>query len=157
MKHQRGFSLIELLAAAAIMGILAAVAVPVMETTLRREKERALRTALRDIRGAIDAYKAAVDAGRIAKVNGGTGYPPGLVDLAAGVKDLSNPSGPPVFFLRKVPRDPFHPDAKTPAASSWGLRDSASEPDAPKAGKDVFDVYSTSTREGLNGVPYSEW
>jgi general secretion pathway protein G len=157
MKRQRGFSLIELLAAAAIMGILATVAVPVIETTLRRQKERELRTALRDIRSAIDAYKALADAGRIAKDLGDSGYPPSLQDLAAGVKDKQNQSAPPIYFLRRIPRDPFSPDPKAAPVDSWGLRSSASDADAPQAGQDVFDVYSRSSREGLNGVPYAEW
>lgn len=157
MRRHAGFSLIELLAAAAIMGILATVAVPVIETTQRRAKERELRSALRDIRTAIDAYKVAADSGRVAKETGESGYPPNLAELTAGVKNLKDPSGPPLYFLRRIPRDPFSPDPKASAVESWGLRSFDSPPESPKAGKDVFDVYSTSPKEGMNGVPYSDW
>ena len=127
------------------------------ETTQRRAKECELRTALRDIRGAIDAYKAAVDAGKIARQPDESGYPKTLSDLSAGVPDVSSTSGAKLYFLRRIPRDPFNGDRGVAAVNSWRLRSFASPPDAPRDGKDVFDVYSTSTREGLNGVPYSEW
>lgn len=153
----RGFSLIELLAAAAIMGILASVAVPVIETTQRRAKERELRTALREMRNAIDAYKEAADAGRIPKKIGESGYPKKLIDLTAGVVDANSSAGAKVYFLRRIPRDPFYPDRSVPAESTWGLRSFESDADKPREGKDVFDVFSTSNKEGLNGVPYSEW
>jgi general secretion pathway protein G len=156
-KRITGFSLIELLAAAAIIGILATVAVPVMEMTLRRAKERDLRTALREIRNGIDAYKAAADSGKIAKQLSESGYPKQLTDLTAGIKDNSSATGAKIYFLRRIPRDPFNPDRTVTAVDSWGLRSFASDPDQPQPGKDVFDVYSTSTKEGLNGVPYSEW
>jgi len=152
-----GFSLIELLAAAAILGILATVAVPVIETTQRRAKERELRTALRDIRGAIDAYKTAADRGKVSKQLGESGYPKDLATLTAGVVDLTDKSGAKIYFLRRIPRDPFNPDRNTSAAASWGLRSFDSGAEHPRPGKDVFDVYSTSTKDGLNGVPYSEW
>lgn len=152
-----GFSLIELLAAAAILGILAMVAVPVIETTQRRDKERELRTALRDIRRAIDAYKAAVDAGKVSKQLGESGYPKELGSLTAGVVDMKDKAGAKIYFLRRIPRDPFNPDKGIPAASSWGLRSFDSDAEHPRAGKDVFDVFSMSPKEGLNGVPYSEW
>lgn len=152
-----GFSLIELLAAAAIIGILASVAVPVMETTIHRRKEQGLREALRDIRRGIDAYKAASDSGRVATGPADSGYPPSLAVLVAGVQDQNNKTGPKLYFLRRLPRDPFNTDKGIAAESSWGLRSFASPPTAPVAGVDVFDVYSKSKLSGLNGVPYAEW
>ncbi|MFN3717093.1 MAG: hypothetical protein ACK4R8_10260, partial [Thiobacillus sp.] len=62
-----------------------------------------------------------------------------------------------LYFLRRLPRDPFYPDASVPAAETWGLRSYASPPDAPVPGRDVFDVHSLSTAKGLNGLPYREW
>lgn len=155
-KH-RGFSLIELLASAAIVGVLASVAVPVVQTTMQREKERELRKALRDIRGAIDAYKLAVLNGNIVVATGASGYPPSLVSLVVGVQDDKNKTGPRLYFLRRLPRDPFFADRTVAAADTWGKRCFDSPPEAPQEGTDVFDVYSRSTQSGMNGVPYAEW
>lgn len=153
----RGFSLIELMAAATILGVLATVAVPVMKTTMQRQKEHDLRLALHDIRRAIDAYKVAAEAGHITVVSGASGYPPSLTDLTSGVADAKDAKAPKQYFLRRVPRDPFSTDSSVPAAATWGVRSFASEPDKPVSGSDVFDVYSTATGQGLNGVPYGEW
>lgn len=158
LRHRsRGFSLLELLAAAAIIGLLASVAVPFVETTVKRQKERELRTALREIRQAIDAYKQAVATGHIETKLELSGYPPSLTELVGGVTDLANKSGPKLYFLRRIPRDPFATDASVAAIDTWGKRSFASEPGTPVAGDDVFDVYSLSTKTGLNGVPYREW
>jgi general secretion pathway protein G len=156
-RWQAGFSLVELLVAAAIMGLLATVALPMAELTLRREKERQLRIALRDIRQAIDAYKAAATAGSIALTPGQSGYPPSLADLVIGIQDASSSGGQKQYFLRRLPRDPFYSDSTVAAALTWGKRSFDSSPDAPREGRDVFDLYSTSTDTGLNGVPYNEW
>lgn len=152
-----GFSLIELLVSAAILGLLATVAMPMAELTKKREKEHQLRLALRDIRQAIDAYKVASSTGKIALLPGQSGYPPSLVELVGGVTDASNPNGSKLYFLRRIPRDPFYADQATPAIDTWGKRSYDSPPDSPREGNDVFDVYSTSTQSGLNGVPYKEW
>lgn len=155
--RERGFSLIELLASAAILGILATVAVPVMKTTMQRQKEHDLRLALHDIRRGIDAYKAASAAGRINVITGASGYPPTLADLTVGVADPNVSNGPKQYFLRRIPRDPFVADRAIAAIDTWGLRSFDSPPDKPQAGNDVFDVYSKAPGEGLNGVPYGEW
>ncbi|WP_332856477.1 prepilin-type N-terminal cleavage/methylation domain-containing protein [Duganella sp. S19_KUP01_CR8] len=152
-----GFSLIELLAAAAILGLLATVAVPFVETAIKRQKEQALRIALRDIRQGIDAYKKAVVDGRIKLADtAASGYPATLTDLVAGAPNEKN-AGKPLYFLRRIPRDPFVKDAATAAIDTWGLRSFASSDKSPAKGSDVFDVYSTSDGTGLNGVPYREW
>jgi len=156
-RSQRGFTLIELLASAAILGVLASVAVPVVQTTMQRERERELRTALRDIRGAIDSYKQAVASGKVASENGASGYPPSLSALVVGVQNDQDKNGPRLYFLRRLPRDPFFADRSVAAADTWGKRRFDSPPDAPQEGVDVFDVYSRSTQPGLNGVPYAEW
>lgn len=152
-----GFSLIELLAAAAILGILASVAVPVAQTAMRREKEHELRLALRDIRRGLDAYKLASLAGHIPVNPGESGYPPSLSALVTGIPDAKNTGAPVQYFLRRIPRDPFFADRTVAADKTWGTRRYDSPPDAPQEGADVFDVYSRSTQSGLNGVPYAEW
>lgn len=152
-----GFTLIELVITVAIVGLLASIALPLAELAVQRGREQELRLALRQIRGAIDAYKQAVDDGRIVKTLDQTGYPPSLRVLEEGVEDAKSPKKAKIYFLRRIPRDPFHPDPATPAEETWGKRSYASPPDDPREGDDVFDVYSLSDATGLNGVPYRQW
>ncbi len=62
-----------------------------------------------------------------------------------------------LYFLRRVPRDPFFPDGSAQAEETWGLRSYASPPDDPQPGDDVFDVYSLAAGKGLNEVAYRDW
>jgi general secretion pathway protein G len=154
-----GFTLIELMVVMAVLGVLALAAFPVAELTARRAKEAQLRSALAEIRSALDAYKRAYDEGRVAPVPGGSGFPPNLAALVDGVVDMRDPTRRALRFLRHVPADPFAPASAsaTPANGGWGLRSYASPPTAPAAGDDVYDVFSQSELLGLNGVPYREW
>lgn len=152
-----GFTLIELVITVAIIAILASAAMPLNELVVQRSKEQDLRRALRDIREAIDAYKQASDEGRIAKRADASGYPRRLEDLMAGVEDQKSPRKDRIYFLRRLPRDPFAADPGLTAAGTWAKRSYASPPDDPKEGEDVFDVYSLASGVGLNGQPYREW
>lgn len=152
-----GFTLIELMVTLAIVALLATIVLPVTEVALQRQKEQDLRLALREIRTAIDAYKRAVDEGRIVRSTNGNGYPKDLSILVQGVPDARDPKGRKIYFLRQLPRDPTFPDATTSAEETWGMRSYESEPLAPKAGDDVFDIFSLSDQLGLNGIPYRQW
>lgn len=154
--NTRGFTLIEILATLAIMAILAMAVVPTVELFSIRNKEADLQRALREIRDALDAYKQASDEGRIAKTMDASGYPKTLQQLVDGVDDIKSPTPRRLYFLRRIPGDPFA-DPGRPANDSWGLRSYASPADAPAAGDDVYDIYSLSPRVGLNNVPYREW
>ena len=153
----KGFTLIELVVAVAIVSILAAAALPMNELVVQRAKEQDLRRALRDIRTAIDAHKQASDEGRIVKKMGESGYPKKLEELAEGVEDQKSPKRDKIYFLRRIPRDPFSTDSALSDAATWSKRSYASPPDEPREGEDVFDVYTTATGKGINGRPYREW
>jgi general secretion pathway protein G len=152
----RGFTLIELVITAAIVSVLALAVLPFAETAVRRAKESDLRAALREIRGALDAHKKAWDEGRIERKLDDSGYPPSLEALVQGVRDVKDARGRRIYFLRRLPRDPFA-DTALAAADSWGKRSYASPPDFPAEGADVFDVYSRAEGAGLNGIAYREW
>jgi len=154
---RRGFTLIELVITVAIVSLLATAAMPLLELSVKRGREGELRAALREIRGALDAYKHAADRGRIEQEADASGYPPSLAVLVDGVEDASSAEHQRIYFLRRVPRDPFYPDATAPAADTWGLRSYASPPDAPEAGDDVYDVHSQSAGTALDGSAYRDW
>ena len=151
-----GFTIIELIVTLAILGVLAAMAVPVVELTVKRTREQELNHSLRQIRDGIDAYKRAWDEGRITKKIGESGYPPKLETLVDGVDDLRSPTRAKLYFLRRIPTDPMAPPGMA-GTESWGKRSYASPPDDPKPGEDVFDVYSLNPGKGINGIPYKEW
>jgi general secretion pathway protein G len=154
----RGFTLIELMVTLAILALLATAVLPSAQLMFQRQRESELREALRTIRTAIDEYKKASDSGHIKKEADQSGYPPDLQTLVAGVEDASSPKeGVKIYFLRRVPRDPFWSDPTTAPADTWGPRSYESPPDDPQAGDDVFDVYSKSSKVGLNGVAYRDW
>ena len=157
MSRERGFTFIELVITVAILGVLAAAAIPMIELSLQRAKEQELRLALRQIREAIDAYKKAADEGKIARQADESGYPRRLEELSAGVEDLKSPGKRKIYFLRRLPSDPMFGGRTEVAAETWGKRSYESSPDAPKEGRDVFDVYSLSQRKGLNGIAYDQW
>jgi general secretion pathway protein G len=156
-RRAAGFTFVELMMTLAIMGVLVMVAVPMAQVAVQRDKERELRSALLQIREALDAYKRASDQGRLVQKLGESGYPKTLDDLVDGVPDQRSPTKQNIYFLRALPRDPMVADASLKPAETWALRSYASPPDDPAEGEDVFDVHSKSGRQGLNGVPYKQW
>ncbi|MFA6971929.1 MAG: type II secretion system protein [Gallionella sp.] len=156
--RQGGFTLIELAITVAIVSLLTTIALPMAELTVKRNHEYELHLALREIRNALDAYKRAVDEGRIATAIGKSGYPPSLKVMVEGVTDERSPDrNGKIYFLRRIPRDPMFPDPATADEETWGKRSYASGAEAPSAGDDVFDVYSLAPDIGLNGISYKNW
>lgn len=152
-----GFSLVELLVVVAIVSVLSTIGLPLAELSHKRAQEEELLGALRQIRSALDEYKMAVNDGHVIKREGDSGYPPDLAALVRGVPDAKSPQGRKLYFLRRIPRDPFAAERVLLAEETWALRSYASPADSPAPGRDVYDVHSKSTLTGLNGVPYSEW
>ncbi len=151
MKSSRGFTLTELVVVCAVMGVLAATALPSVKYTRKRLKEMELRAALREMRAAIDEFKRYSDAGLIPIELGTDGYPKELEVLIEGV-DVIGQVDRKARFLRRIPVDPMTGKAE------WGLRSYQDDPDSSSwGGENVFDVYSLSQGIGLDGVPYSQW
>jgi general secretion pathway protein G len=151
-RNQRGLTLVELIVAFTIMLILTSMAVPLARSKVRAERERELRYALRDMRYAIDKYKDFADAGSFGPLKQGTdGYPESLQQLVDGVK-LAGPKDQKMYFLRRIPRDPFTGNRE------WGMR---SDQDDPKStswgGQNLFDVYSKTYEKAPDGTAYAEW
>jgi general secretion pathway protein G len=159
MARSHGYTLIELLVVLAILGVLAAMTMPLAQMTSERQKEAELKRALWQIRDAIDAYKTARITGAMGPVPAPTEtpYPPSLDSLTQVVLDARpDHRGEAHRFLRSVPRDPFA-DPQIAAAATWGVRSFDSEAEHPRAGSDVYDVYSKAPGSALNGVPLSQW
>ena len=157
LKAEGGFSLVELTIVVAVMAVLASSAVPLYELHVKREKEQELRVGLRQIREALDAYKRAIQDGRIARKADESEYPRKLEDLVTGIPDIKDPEKRKIYFLRRLPRDPMSEDASLSATETWGKRAYESPPDNPQEGDDVFDIFSRSQNIGLNGIPYDKW
>jgi len=157
MAAQRGFTLIELMVTVAIIAVLATLSLPVLEVSRQRAREADLRHALREIRTALDAYKAAAVAGDIDTAPEASGYPPNLDVLVQGAPYKDKERKGRLYLLRSLPRDPMEPRAELPAEATWALRSYSSEAADPQAGDDVYDVRSRSNKLGLNGAAYSTW
>lgn len=155
-RSSRGFTIIELMVALSILALLVSIAAPVADLAIQRKKEEELRAALRTIRDAIDDYHHAVEDGRVQRPLGGSGYPKTLQTLVDGVEDEKSPKKQKIYFLRRIPRDPFAP-ASDKAEAGWGKRSYASSAEEPRDGDDVYDVYSRSDKVGINGIPYRKW
>jgi general secretion pathway protein G len=154
---QRGFTLVEMLAVVAIVGVLASAAQPLLLWAHKREQEYELRHALRTLRGALDDYRQAVRDGRVKVAAGDNGYPPDLRTLVDGVPLAGQPDAAKrIYFLRRLPRDPLA-DKSLPAEATWGLRSYDSPPNDPRPGSDVYDVHSRSEARAIDGSRYRDW
>lgn len=153
LSSRKGLTLIELIVAFTILLLLTTMAVPMARGRVRREKERDLRNALREIHAAIDKYKDACDAGKlgIQKADNQC-YPESLEILVEGVKGSGTNADTKIKFLRRIPKDPMT------KSTDWGKR---SMQDDPKSngwgGQNVFAVYTKSTEKALDGSAYADW
>jgi general secretion pathway protein G len=145
-------TLIELIVAFTILSMLAAMAVPLARHKVRRDKEKMLRQALKELRIGIDKYKDACDAGKMGQTKVGTEcYPETIEVLVEGVKQ-TGATETKLKFLRRLPRDPFT------GATEWGKRSVQDDPTSLSwGGQNVFDVYTKTMEKAPDGTAYSEW
>lgn len=150
-----GFTFVELVVCAAILGILAMGALPLARVSMKRTKEADLRRSLREMRTAIDKFKDSADNGVISPLDlpaGGDNYPKDLQQLVDGVSLQNDATGKKLRFLRRIPIDPMtnRPD--------WKLRASQDDPKSTVwGGQNVFDVSSKSDGKALNATYYKDW
>lgn len=150
-RDHRGFTLIELLVTIAVLGVLASVAMPLVEVTVKRTKELELRRALRQVREGVDRFKIeydkarqkAKDAREIFKKKVSidrTGYPVKLEELVE------------TKILRRIPKDPMTEEGEWVTRSySDSLKSTLTD------GRDVYDVRTASTATALDGSTYDAW
>jgi general secretion pathway protein G len=147
-RKMRGFTLIELVVATAILLILTGLAIPMARVSIKRQKEHDLRAALWEMRDAIDRYKDAADRGAIQTKVGSQNYPPDLDTLVKGI----DVNGKKLKFLRKIPVDPMT------GKNEWGMRSMQDDPDSDSwDGDNVFDVYTKSQDTALDDSKYKDW
>ncbi len=128
-KGQKGFTLLELLVVVALIGILAALAIPQYKNNVRRSKEAVLKQDLHQFETLIDQYYA--DKGK---------YPAALDDLVTE------------GYLRRIPVDPI-----TESDDTWVPVYADEDTLNPDEAPGIYIVKSGSTETSLDGTPYSEW
>ena len=142
----------------AIVGVLAAMALPVARFSIRRQKEIELRIRLRKITEAIDRYHELMTIPPNVPVRpaqmqalGSEGYPKDLESLLEGVK-MSD--GRTIRLIRE--RDLIDPIT---GKAEWITLSTSDDPDTMSSdGNNVFEVHSTSTALSLDGkTRYNEW
>jgi general secretion pathway protein G len=203
-----GFTLIELVITVTVLSILTLGIVPLLNVSVKRQREVQLRDALRQMRLAIDEFHrdtvqmncTANGVGQAGNAGGGGNtpltyvdprskvmisdctifgvdnpdrFPPDLQTLVDGVNvvprggigggrgdmgvDATKVGGElstkKKIYLRSIPIDPMTGKA------DWCFRSSYDPADAgcSGGGENVFDVYSKSSGEALNGEKYRDW
>jgi len=128
-RSARGFTLIELLVVMVIITILAGVSVAMYGNGVTSAQEAKLKTDLKEMREAIDAYHADKNKWPVA--------------LDALVTEK---------YIREVPVDPIT------NATDWRTTPSEPDPTNPLDEPGISDVHSASDRVSPNSqTPYSDW
>jgi len=145
--------MIELLVVIVIISILAAVAIPMVETSVKRHKEIELRRALRILRTAIDDYKKFIEENKIKVEEDTYNYPESLEILVEGLEYRDKKNNEKIQkFLRRIPMDPMT------NSFEWGMRSYQDDRDETSwGGENVYDIYTKSERKALNGTYYKDW
>jgi general secretion pathway protein G len=157
IRNSNGFTLLEIIIVITILSVLTAAAIPMVRNTVRREREAELRLALRQIRQAIDRYRDYAERNPNAipiEWRTETRFPKELKLLVEGFTpaNVVGTSDARVRFLRRLPLDPLTGN------TDWGMRSYKDKPDSTSwGGEDVFDVYTQSDGEALNGTKYKDW
>lgn len=142
-KSRRGMTLIELVVSVAVMTILASMAIPLAENSMKRSRELALRESLMRIREAIDRFYDKNDRAT-PQMPEEDKYPKSLQQLVDAK------------FLRKVPLDPIS------RTSEWLVLSYSDKFDEdyfiPNQNPDnVYDVRTISEETALNETRYVTW
>jgi len=128
-RHDRGFTLVELLVVISLISILAAMGLVQYKNSILRTQESVLKTDLFRVRDAIDQYYA--DKGK---------YP---ASLDALVSD---------GYLRKIPEDPV-----TKSTDTWQTIPAEADPNNPSSEPGIYDIKSGAQGTALDGTNYSDW
>lgn len=176
----RSFSLVELLASAVILSILAVMGVPYAQTAKDRMVELELKESLLKLRSAIDlyaynevnddpTYPLSLDGDGI-RGEDGCGDPDGDGIIDDDWDGRVDEDGSPVFpkklddlvtrgYLAQVPRDPLSEDPMQPA--TWTLKTVTRTLEVGQGKtvqvKGILDVASTSRGVSLSGTRYCDW
>lgn len=138
-----GMTLIELVVSVAVMTILASMAIPLAENSVRRSREFALRESLMRIRESIDRFYDKNDRAT-PQMPEEDKYPKSLQQLVEAK------------FLRKIPVDPLT------GSGEWLILSYSDKFDedyfVPNQNPDsVYDVRTTSEETSLDGTRYVTW
>jgi general secretion pathway protein G len=128
-QRESGFTLVELMVVMLIIAILAAVAIPSFEQSIRNAREAALKEDLHVMRDAIDSYT--MDKNQA---------PQSLDDLVQ------------TGYLKKIPEDPM-----THSTDTWQTSSDDTLSDVDQTQPGINDVHSGSDAQGTDGQPYSSW
>ncbi|MCK4819633.1 prepilin-type N-terminal cleavage/methylation domain-containing protein [bacterium] len=152
-KGNTGFTLVELIIVVIIISLLAVVAVPMVETTIKRGKEINLRRSLRTIRIAIDDYKKFIEENKINLDEDRYQLPEKLEELVKGIEYRDKKNNLKIKkFLRRIPIDPMT------SSTDWGLRSYQDKPDSRRwGGENVWDVFTKSEQRALDSTYYKDW